>query len=113
MEINDRIDLVSDHISPVADNGTLCSQQIPFWLAHSGNIGMDEFRLLTPGKSYLYPLLVRVGDVMPNTVLASGDNSCSPAPGSGLPPNPSNERPNHMWCLLRLHHGNASTHRDG
>ena len=74
LKIKVRIDLVFDHILPVADNGALGSQQIPFGLGHSCNVGMDELGLLPAGKPDLDAFLIGIGDIMPDALLECADN---------------------------------------
>ena len=74
LEIENGIDLIGGHIPPLAHDGALRTQEIPFGLPGSGDVGVEELRFLSAGETHLHALLVRVGHVVPETVVPGADN---------------------------------------
>ncbi len=62
------------YITPGADNGAPGAEQIPFGLAHCSNVRVHEFSFLASGKADKYALLVGVGDIVPDALVAQAGN---------------------------------------
>ncbi len=74
MIVENRIDFIDRYIPPAADDSPFSSQQIPLGLAHGSNIGVHEFGLLPVCKEYLQALLIIIGHITPDTLMALAGN---------------------------------------
>ncbi len=81
MIIENRIKFIDRHIAPAADDRPFSAEQIPLGLADGSNIRVHEFRLLPVGKAHLHALLISVGHIMPDALMARARKLILSAPG--------------------------------
>ena len=73
VEVVHWIDLILGRILPVSDDGAPGAQEIPLGFAHRCNIGVHKLGFHTVVESDLNPLLVGIGDIVPDPFMACSD----------------------------------------